>query len=50
MKNDLEERFKLKPIVPDIGQRNVRTFKKKTVELMKKLAEKRRKENRKNKI
>ena len=47
MKNDYEKLFALKPIVPDTGQRNNRVFKKKTVEIMKKLAEKQKKENRK---
>ena len=47
MKNDYEKIFALKPIVPDTGQRNTRVFKKKTVEIMKKLASKKRKENKK---
>ena len=50
MNKDYEKIFALKPIVPDTGQRNTRVFKKETVELMKKLAEKKRNENRKNKI
>ena len=50
MNKDYEKIFALKPIVPDTGQRNTRVFKKETVELMKKLSEKKRKENRKNKI
>ena len=33
------EKLKLKPIKPDMNQRNTRVFKKKTVELMKKLAQ-----------
>ena len=48
MKNDYEKIFALKPIVPDTGQRNTRVFKKETVEKWKKLAEKHRKENKKN--
>ena len=47
MDNDYEKIFKLKPIQRDIAQRNTRVFKKKTVELMKKLADKQRKENKK---
>ena len=47
MKNDYEKIFALKPIIPDTGQRNTRVFKKKTVEIMKKLAEKQKKENKK---
>ena len=47
MKNDYEKIFALKPIVPDTGQRNTRVFKKKTVEIMKKLAEKQKRENKK---
>ena len=47
MKNDYEKIFALKPIIPDTGQRNTRVFKKKTVEIMKKLANKQRKENKK---
>ena len=47
MDKDYEKIFALKPIVPDTGQRNTRVFKKKTVELMKKLADKQRKENKK---
>ena len=48
MDKDYEKIFALKPIVPDTGQRNTRVFKKKTVEIMKKLAKKQRKENEKN--
>ena len=48
MKNDYEKIFALKPIVPDKGQRNTTVFKKETVEKWKKLAEKQRKENKKN--
>ena len=48
MKNDYEKIFALKPIVPDTNQRNTRVFKKKTVEIMKKLANKQKKENKKN--
>ena len=48
MKNDYEKIFALKPIIPDTNQRNTRVFKKKTVEIMKKLAKKQRKENEKN--
>jgi len=33
------EALKLKAVEPDINQRNTRVFKKKTVELMKKLAQ-----------
>ena len=47
MDKDFEKIFALKPIVPDTGQRNTRVFKKKTVEIMKKLAEKQKKENKK---
>tara|TARA_B100001248_G_scaffold214586_1_gene169202 strand:+ start:722 stop:871 length:150 start_codon:yes stop_codon:yes gene_type:complete len=47
MKNDYEKIFALKPIIPDTGQRNTRVFKKKTVEIMKKLAEKQKRENKK---
>ena len=47
MEKDYEKIFALKPIVPDTNQRNTRVFKKKTVEIMKKLAEKRKKENKK---
>ena len=50
MNKDYEKIFALKPIVPDTGQRNTRVFKKETVELMNNLAEKKRKENSKNKI
>tara|TARA_R100001443_G_scaffold33680_4_gene47585 strand:+ start:15804 stop:15962 length:159 start_codon:yes stop_codon:yes gene_type:complete len=38
------EAMKLKPFKKDLFQRNVRVFKKSTVELAKKLAEKQRKE------
>ena len=47
MNYDYEKIFALKPIVPDTGQRNTRVFKKKTVEIMKKLAGKQKKENKK---
>ena len=47
MDNDYEKIFKLKSIERDIAQRNTRVFKKRTVELMKKLADKQRKENKK---
>ena len=49
MEKDYEKIFALKPIVPDTGQRNTRVFKKKTIEIMKKLAEKQKKEKRKKK-
>ena len=48
MDKDFEKIFALKPIVPDTNQRNTRVFKKKTVEIMKKLANKQKKENKKN--
>ncbi len=47
MDKDFEKIFALKPIVPDTGQRNTRVFKKKTVEIMKKLAEKQRRQKKK---
>ena len=47
MNKDYEKIFALKPIVPDTGQRNTRVFKKKTVEIMKKLAKKQREQNKK---
>ena len=47
MDKDYEKIFKLKPIERDIAQRNTRVFKKKTVELMKKLAYKQIKQNKK---
>ena len=47
MKNDYEKIFELKPIVPDTNQRNIRVFKKETVDKWKKLANKQRKENKK---
>ena len=49
MDKDYEKIFALKPIVPDTGQRNTRVFKKKTIEIMKKLAEKQKKDKRKKK-
>jgi|TARA_A100001388_G_scaffold263798_1_gene234522 hypothetical protein len=47
MNKDYEKIFALKPIVPDTGQRNTRVFKKKTVEIMKKLAEKQKRQKKK---
>ena len=47
MDKDYEKIFALKPIVPDTGQRNTRVFKKKTIEILKKIANKLRKENKK---
>ena len=47
MDKDYEKIFALKPIVRDIGQRNIRTFKKETVEKWKSLSEKQRKQNKK---
>ena len=49
MDKDYEKIFALKPIIPVTGQRNTRVFKKKTIEIMKKLAEKQKKEKRKKK-
>ena len=45
MIDDIDELLKLKPVPRDVWQRNNRYFKKKTVETMKKLAEKKKKEN-----
>jgi hypothetical protein len=47
MDKDYEKIFELKPIVPDTNQRNIRVFKKKTVEKWKKLEKKQREEKRK---
>ena len=47
MDKDFEKIFALKPIVPDINQRNTRVFKKETVEKWKKLAEKQRRQKKK---
>ena len=47
MDKDFEKIFALKPIVPDTGQRNTGVPREETVEIMKKLANKQRKENKK---
>ena len=47
MDKDYEKIFALKPIVPDTNQRNTRVFKKETVEKLKKIAEKQRKQKKK---
>ena len=45
MIDDIDELLKLKPVPKDIWQRNNRFFKKKTVETMKKLVERKKKED-----
>ena len=45
MKDDIDELLNLKPVPRDIWQRNNRYFKKKTVETMKKLVERKKKED-----
>jgi len=45
MIDDIDELLKLKPVPRDVWQRNNRYFKKKTVDTMKKLAERKKKED-----
>jgi len=45
MKDDIDELLKLKPVPRDVWQHNNRFFKKKTIETMKKLADRKKKED-----
>jgi len=45
MVDNIDDLLKLKPVPRDIWQHNNRNFKKKTIETMKKLAERKKKEN-----